>query len=179
MCNGTFEDKNPNEAMEYLDSLAENAQNWDNIGTIEPPTTKINNSTNESDIYNLKDDIDIQAKLASLARKIESLDMKKSGQLKIIQEIVCHICDTHDHATKDCPTLPSFKECLHEQANYVNNYKKPILDPFSPSYNPGWKNHPNFSWRNDNNAQPSQQYFQNNQKSSRLYSLCYTSKKKL
>ncbi|XP_073033810.1 cytokinin riboside 5'-monophosphate phosphoribohydrolase LOG3-like [Primulina eburnea] len=32
MCNGTFEDKNPNEAMEYLDSLAENAQNWNNIG---------------------------------------------------------------------------------------------------------------------------------------------------
>jgi hypothetical protein len=27
MCNGTFEDKDPNEAMEYLDLLAENAQN--------------------------------------------------------------------------------------------------------------------------------------------------------
>jgi hypothetical protein len=27
MCNGTFKDKDPNEAMEYLDLLAENAQN--------------------------------------------------------------------------------------------------------------------------------------------------------
>jgi hypothetical protein len=27
MCNGTFEDKDPNEAIEYLDLLAENAQN--------------------------------------------------------------------------------------------------------------------------------------------------------
>ena len=27
MCNGTFEDKNLNEAMEYLDLLAKNAQN--------------------------------------------------------------------------------------------------------------------------------------------------------
>jgi hypothetical protein len=27
MCNGTFEDKDPNEAMEYLDLPAENAQN--------------------------------------------------------------------------------------------------------------------------------------------------------
>jgi len=27
MCNGAFEDKDPNEAMEYLDLLAENAQN--------------------------------------------------------------------------------------------------------------------------------------------------------
>ena len=29
MCNGTFEDKDPDEAMEYLNLLAENAQNWD------------------------------------------------------------------------------------------------------------------------------------------------------
>jgi len=27
MCNETFEDKDPNEAMDYLDLLAENAQN--------------------------------------------------------------------------------------------------------------------------------------------------------
>jgi len=27
MYNGTFDDKDPNEAMEYLDLLAENAQN--------------------------------------------------------------------------------------------------------------------------------------------------------
>jgi len=27
MCNGTFEDKDPNEAMEYLDLLAKNTQN--------------------------------------------------------------------------------------------------------------------------------------------------------
>jgi len=27
ICNGTFEDKDPDEAMEYLDLLAENAQN--------------------------------------------------------------------------------------------------------------------------------------------------------
>jgi hypothetical protein len=27
MCNGTFEDKDPDEAMEYMDLLVENAQN--------------------------------------------------------------------------------------------------------------------------------------------------------
>jgi len=34
MCNGTFEDKNPNEAMEYLDLLPENAQNLNSTGTL-------------------------------------------------------------------------------------------------------------------------------------------------
>ncbi|KAL9363796.1 hypothetical protein Peur_041669 [Populus x canadensis] len=33
MCNGTFENKDPDEAMEYLDLLAENAQNWDTTGS--------------------------------------------------------------------------------------------------------------------------------------------------
>ncbi|XP_073061768.1 uncharacterized protein [Primulina eburnea] len=64
---------------------------------------------------------------------------------------------------KDCPTLPSFKECLHEQANVLNNFKRPNFEPFSQNYNPGWRNHPNFSWRNDNAAQFLQPHFQNQQ----------------
>ena len=35
MCNGQFGDKDPEEAMDYLDLLAENAQNWDTVGTYE------------------------------------------------------------------------------------------------------------------------------------------------
>ncbi|XP_073290989.1 uncharacterized protein [Primulina huaijiensis] len=54
-------------------------------------------------------------------------------------------------------------ECLHEQANVLNNLKRPNFEPFSQSYNPGWRNHPNFSWRNDNAAQFSQPHFQNQQ----------------
>jgi proteasome assembly chaperone (PAC2) family protein len=38
MCNETFEDKDPNEAMEYLDLLAENAQNWDTTSAYEAPS---------------------------------------------------------------------------------------------------------------------------------------------
>ena len=38
LCNGTFEDKDSNEAMEYLDLLVENAQNWDTTGTYEAPS---------------------------------------------------------------------------------------------------------------------------------------------
>ena len=89
--------------------------------------------------------------------------MKKSGQVKSIQETICHSYDTDDHSTKECPTLPSFKECLHEQVHALNTFKKPNQNPYSQTYNPGWKNHPNFSWRNNNTAQPSHQPFQGNQ----------------
>jgi hypothetical protein len=73
-------------------------------------------------MYNLREDHDLLAKFASLARKVEALELKRSDQLKSVQEIVCQICETHEHSTNDCPTLPSFKECIHEQANALNNF---------------------------------------------------------
>ena len=59
------------------------------------------------------------------------------------------------HVTKECPTLPAFREMLHDQANFVNQFKKPST--FSETYNPGWRNHPNFSWRNNTNNNVPQQ----------------------
>ncbi|KAK4850841.1 hypothetical protein QYF36_010231 [Acer negundo] len=38
MCNGEFSDKDPKEALEYLDLLAKNAQNWDTVATHEAPS---------------------------------------------------------------------------------------------------------------------------------------------
>ena len=124
MYNGTFEDKDPNEAMEYLDLLTENAQNLDTTGTYEAPS-KTQPHTSSGGIYNLREDHDLQAKFASLARKVEALELKKSGQLKYVQDIMCQICETNEHSTNDCPTLPSFRECLHEQAHALKSFQRP------------------------------------------------------
>ena len=104
--------------------LAENAQNWDTTGTYEAPS-KTQPHTSNGGMYNLREDHDLQAKFASLARKVEALELKKSGQLKSIQDIACQICETNEHSTNDCPTLPSFKECLHEQAHALNSFQRP------------------------------------------------------
>ncbi|KAL9390408.1 hypothetical protein Peur_019016 [Populus x canadensis] len=146
--------------MEYLDLLAENAQNWDTTGTYEAPS-KTQPHTSSGGMYNLREDHDLQAKFASLAKKVEALELKKSGQLKSVQDIACQICETNEHSTNDCPTLPSFKECLHEQAHALNSFQRPNHNPYSQTYNPGWRNHPNFSWKSENNnAQTSQPPFQ-------------------
>ena len=63
-------------------------------------------------MQNLREDHDLQAKFASLARKVKALEFKMSGQLKFVQDIVCQICETNEHSTNDCPTSLSFKECL-------------------------------------------------------------------
>ncbi|XP_052299939.1 uncharacterized protein LOC127903649 [Citrus sinensis] len=164
MCNGEFRDKNPEDALDYLDQLAENAQHWDTVGTFEL-TNKQQSSPSSGGIHNLREDHDLQAKFASLVRKVEALEHKKSDQVKSVQEIACNICNSNDHFTQECPTLPALIECLNDQGNVINTFNKP--NPYSQTYNPGWKNHPNFSWRNNNNAQSSQapppQNFQNPQ----------------
>jgi len=78
MCSRTFEDKDLDEAMEYLDLLAENSQNWNTTGTCEAPS-KTQPHTSSGGMYNLREDHDLQAKFASLARKIEALELRRSG----------------------------------------------------------------------------------------------------
>ena len=66
---------------------------------------------------------DLQAKFEYLARKVEALEFKNSGQLKSVQNIVCRICETNKHAANNYLILPSFKECLHEKAHALNSSK--------------------------------------------------------
>ena len=40
---------------------------------------------------------------------------------------LCQICEINEHSTNDCPTLPSFKECLYEQAHALNIFQGTII----------------------------------------------------
>jgi hypothetical protein len=53
-------------------------------------------------MYNFKEDHDLQARFASLARKVVTLKLKKRGQLKSVQEIIYQMCQANEHLTNDC-----------------------------------------------------------------------------
>ena len=43
----------------------------------------------------------------------------------------------------------------HEEVDFVSNQVRPQNNPYSNTYNPGWRNHPNFGWRaNTGNQNP-------------------------
>ncbi|XP_075515428.1 uncharacterized protein LOC142550074 [Primulina tabacum] len=59
-------------------------------------------------------------------------------------------------------------ECNNQSRNKFlaplpGNYKRPNFEQLSQNYNPGLRNHPNFSWRNDKAAQFPQPHFQTQQ----------------
>ena len=81
------------------------------------------------------------------------------GQL--IQGKACGICAAKTHHTDACPVL---QDDLMESANAIGgfNQNQRRYDPYSTTYNPGWRDHPNFRWGNrqpnyQNNPQPHQQ----------------------
>ena len=93
------------------------------------------------------EDDDLSTRVASLTRKLEAMELRKVNGINIVPKIdeVCRICEIMEHPTNECPTIPTFKEELHDQANAMNMVKKSYSSPYSETYNFGWKNHPNFS----------------------------------
>jgi hypothetical protein len=67
-------------------------------------------------LYHIKANKDISARIAKLTRKVEAIELSKVGVAKIPTPIesTCEICEANVHLTKDCPTIPAFKEVLHE-----------------------------------------------------------------
>ncbi|XP_021284056.1 uncharacterized protein LOC110416390 [Herrania umbratica] len=54
-----------------------------------------------------------------------------------------------------CGDSHSYDQCPYnsESVQFVGNFNRQQNNPYSNTYNPGWRNHPNFSW--SNNAGPS------------------------
>jgi len=56
----------------------------------------------------------------------------------------CEICGYIDHLTEHCQVGSLFAQNTSDQVNYVNNFNpRPTNDPYSNTYNLGWRNHPN------------------------------------
>ena len=75
MCGGDFLSKNPEEAMEFLNYVAETSKAWDEPNPREAermrPTTN-----SRGGMYSLPGDMEIKAKLSTLARRLEELEMR-------------------------------------------------------------------------------------------------------
>ena len=114
-------------------------------------------NTSEHEKYTVREQVDLQTKYAQLDRKFENLELKKIHEVSTSSnnEETYVICDKPGHSTTRCPTLPTFKEVLNgEQSlvNALNKPQKPFNNAFSNTYNPGWRNDPNFSWKNTKNT---------------------------
>ncbi|GFY88457.1 hypothetical protein Acr_06g0003970 [Actinidia rufa] len=93
----------------------------------------------------------MNARLATMAKKLEALEFTKINAVgsEEPKEVRCAVCETKEHDTISCPVIPGIKEALHGQVNAIGHYGQGARNPYSNTYNPGWRDHPNFGWRNE------------------------------
>ncbi|GFY88708.1 late embryogenesis abundant protein, group 2 [Actinidia rufa] len=105
MCAGSFPDKNPEQAFEYFDYLANLSSDW---ACIEPVNVnKSSNSTQHVGVkYKLGMEDEVNAKLTALSRQVETLvHAKAATSLTNESSSMCVLCDTMDHCTDVCPIV--------------------------------------------------------------------------
>ncbi|CAN6712883.1 unnamed protein product [Malus baccata var. baccata] len=95
---------------------------------------------------------------AQIAKMKKNFNAKFAALMQVssmpIAQEACIICSETTHDITQCPNKDSYHELMQEHVNMVNNFIRPRNDPYSNTYNPRWKNHPNLSW--GGNQQPHQ-----------------------
>ncbi|KAM2523464.1 hypothetical protein PS1_030282 [Malus domestica] len=67
--------------------------------------------------------------------------------MKMQGPVICGVCSIQGHVSEKCPQL--IENGGWESANAIGfqSQNQSRHDPYSNTYNPGWRDHPNFKWR--------------------------------
>ena len=103
-------------------------------------------------VYEVHANPDLQTQVADLTKLLEQLVSQPNT--KPTPEI-CAYCGMHGHSVNSCMNMES-DPAHQEEVNFMGTYgqQRQKLDPFSNTYNPGWKHHPNFAWRDQGQQRP-------------------------
>ncbi|CAN6560153.1 unnamed protein product [Malus baccata var. baccata] len=139
---GALVDKTPMAAKILIANRALNAQQYEGVGQRGPPRQQVHEVSSTSDIH---------SQLANLT----SIVSQMAEGMRMQGPMVCGVCSIQGHASEKCPQL--IENGGWESANAIGfqSQNQPRNDLYSNTYNPGWRDHPNFKWREP--QQPQQQ----------------------
>ena len=87
-----------------------------------------NASNAKAGMYILNEDIDMKAKFAVMARRLEELEVTKIREVQTIldtpvQAKSCSICQSFEHLVEECPMMLAVREMFRDQANVIGQFK--------------------------------------------------------
>ncbi|CAN6579373.1 unnamed protein product [Malus baccata var. baccata] len=132
---GALVDKTPRDAKTLIVNRALNAQQYEGVGQRDTPRPHHVNEVSSIS--------ELQSQMANLTSMLSQLVEGPKTQ----GTTICGVCYIQGHQSDQCPQL--IENGGWESANDVGygNQNQPRNDPFSNTYNPGWRDHPNFRWR--------------------------------
>jgi hypothetical protein len=130
---GNLMDMSDPDAYKLINEMALGQQQWSSVrGPIQGAPGVI-----ETDIL-----IKLAAQMEAIQKSIDRLTNQNISAIH--QSPTCAIYDGGDHLTINCSWGGS-TEGDAGQVNVLNNNYRPQNNPYSNTYNPGWRNYPNFS----------------------------------
>ena len=149
MCRGDFLSKNSDEAMDFLNYVAETSKAW---GEPNPRETDRHRPlvNQRGGMYSLGEEVELKAKLSTLAKRMEELEMRNQHEVRAVTEASipdqpCFNCQFTGHQGEHCPISTSVRDLMAEHANVVGQNRPPVDAQYGNTYNPNWKNHSNLS----------------------------------
>ncbi|CAN6716334.1 unnamed protein product [Malus baccata var. baccata] len=137
---GALVDKTPMAAKILISNRALNAQQYEGVGQRGPPRHQVHEVSSTSDLH---------SQLANL----NSIVSQMAEGMKMQGPVVCGVCSIQGHVSEKCPQL--IENGGWESANAIGfqSQNQSRHDPYSNTYNPGWRDHPNFKWRDPQQPQ--------------------------
>ena len=127
MCGGDFMSKNSEEAMDFLNYVVETSKAWDEPNPREVERMRPTISS-KGGMYSLTEDMEMKAKLSTLARRLEEIEMRNQHEVRavaktpVLSNQLCFICQSTEHQGEHCPIIPSMREMIAEQGNDMGQY---------------------------------------------------------
>ncbi|KAM1099980.1 hypothetical protein ACFX15_006272 [Malus domestica] len=134
-------DKTPTTAKTLIANRALNAQQYEGVGQRGTPRQhQVNKVSAITELQNQ------MANLTTLLSQVVEWP-------KVQNVSACGVCSMQGHPTDKCPQLiENGKGGSLNAVGFGQQYQQ-RNDPFSNTYNPGWRDHPNFKWREPQQGQ--------------------------
>ncbi|XP_055960147.1 uncharacterized protein LOC130014973 [Mercurialis annua] len=139
---GSLMRKTTDEAFALLDEMAINGCTWPNERAKVPAQRGVMTVSVDPVVESLKPkNASLQAQVDILMRQATGMTM---GNVAAVQSS-CEVCGDPTHMANDCYVMG---QAFNEQVNFMEGQIQGN-DPYAATYNPGWRNHPNFSWKDN------------------------------
>ncbi|KAM1109853.1 hypothetical protein ACFX19_009322 [Malus domestica] len=140
---GALVDMTPVAAKTLIANRTHNAQQYEGVGQRDTPRPHHVNEVSSIS--------ELQSQMANLTSMLSQfVEVSKTQGTTI-----CGVCSIQGHQSDQCPQLIENGGWESAHAVGYGNQNQPRGDPFSNTYNQGWRDHPNFRWRDA--QQPAQQ----------------------
>ena len=140
-CGGSYMDVSVDEAEKKIAVLAEESR-------------FASRKAQSSSVHAMDSSPALEAKISELVGLVKGL-IPPSGPQSSSQVYTCGLCLQQGHPADQCPTLQPPEST--EEVNGLFGQQRQRYDPFSNTYNPGWRDHPNLSYKQPGSQPPQQQ----------------------